>query len=314
MARVTVVGTGVIGLTTALELARAGHSVHCVGDQAVLETVSAVAGGLWFPYHVDPRDRVLDWGSVALARFDDLATDPASGVSIREGVMVERGGADRWWTQGFSTWREADAADLPHGAEHGVVATVPIVTMPVFLPWLLERCVGGGVAVSRGVVADLGEVDSDVVVVAGGLRSPELLGLDAAGSVTPSRGQVAMLANPGLERWFVDDGHPGGMVYVLPHRDWVICGGTDVEGTFDTVPDPAVHDGIVARAREAVPELEGAEVLGSRVGLRPVAPAVSLKASARGGRVVITNYGHGGAGVTLSWGCAAEVVRLVDAL
>ncbi|MEO5608920.1 MAG: FAD-dependent oxidoreductase [Ornithinibacter sp.] len=314
MARVTVVGAGVVGLTTALELAGAGHAVQCIGDQNVLETVSAVAGGLWFPYHVDPRDRVLAWGSVALARFHDLAAEPGAGVSIREGVMVERGGADRWWTQGFSTWREADAVDLPHGAERGVVATVPIVTMPVFLPWLREKCVAAGVGIGRGVVADLAEVDADVVVVAGGLRSPELLGLDAAGSVTPSRGQVALLANPGLERWFVDDGHPNGMVYVLPHRDWVVCGGTDVEGTFDTAPDPATHDGIIARAREAVPLLEGAEVLASRVGLRPVAAAVSLDASVRDGRVVITNYGHGGAGVTLSWGCAAEVVGLVGAL
>jgi D-amino-acid oxidase len=47
------------------------------------------------------------------------------------------------------------------------------------------------------------------------------------------------------------------------------------------------------------------------VGLRPVAPEVSLTASDIGGRVVVTNHGHGGAGVTLSWGCAQEVVRLV---
>ena len=52
-------------------------------------------------------------------------------------------------------------------------------------------------------------------------------------------------------------------------------------------------------------------MLGSRVGLRPVAAAVSLAASEVAGRRVVTNHGHGGAGVTLSWGCAAEVVRLV---
>lgn len=311
MARVTVVGTGVIGLTTALELARSGHSVDCIGDQATLETVSAVAGGLWFPYHVDPRERVLAWGRVALSRFTHLCHDPRAGVTIREGVMVERGAADRWWTQGFTTWREADAADLPAGAPHGVVAAVPIITMQVFLPWLLDQCAAAGVELSRGHVEGLGEIDADAVVVAGGLRSGELLDPDAA-SVSPSRGQVALLANPGLERWYVDDGHPGGMVYVLPHRDWVVCGGTDIEGTYDTVPDPETHEGIVARAREAVPELERAEVIGSRVGLRPIAAAVSLESSVRHGKVVITNYGHGGAGVTLSWGCAAEVVRLLD--
>ena len=37
----------------------------------------------------------------------------------------------------------------------------------------------------------------------------------------PSRGQVALLANPGLTRWLVDDDHPDGMVYALPHPGWV---------------------------------------------------------------------------------------------
>ena len=69
MARVTVVGGGVIGLTSALGLARAGHTVRCVRDEPVGDTTSAVAGGLWFPYHVEPRDRVLAWGRVALDRF-----------------------------------------------------------------------------------------------------------------------------------------------------------------------------------------------------------------------------------------------------
>ena len=38
-----------------------------------------------------------------------------------------------------------------------------------------------------------------------------------------------------------------------------------------------MHDAIVARVRAAVPELATAEVLGSRVGLRPVAPAVGWR-------------------------------------
>lgn len=312
MERVTVVGGGVVGLTTALVLADAGHAVTCVRDQPVGDTVSAVAGGLWFPYHVEPRDRVIGWGRVALERFRTLADEPGAGVAIREGVMVERGASDRWWTEGLTTWREATERDLPADAQSGIVARVPVVTMPVFLPWLEAACAAVGVQLEERRVTRLQEVPGDVVVVAAGLRSPGLLAVGEAGSVLPSRGQVALLSNPGIDRWYVDAGHAGGMVYVLPHPDWVVCGGTDLEGSFDTLPDRAVHDGIVARAREAVPELRGAEVIGSRVGLRPVAPAVSLNASARDGRVVITNYGHGGAGVTLSWGCAAEVAHLVE--
>ena len=308
MARVTVVGGGVIGLTSALELARAGHRVRCVRDQPVVDSTSAVAGGLWFPYHVQPRARVLGWGRVALERFTALARDPDAGVAVREGLLVERGVTDRWWTGAVPAWREARADELPAGASGGVVAAVPLVTMPVFLPWLETRCLEAGVELVEGLVQDLTEVPGDVVVVAAGLRSGALLD-DPSG--TPSRGQVALLANPGLTRWLVDDDHPDGMVYALPHPGWVVCGGTDVEGSWDTEPDPQVHEAILRRVREVVPELATAQVLGARVGLRPVAPEVRLAASEHDGRPVVTCYGHGGAGVTLSWGCAAEVVRLV---
>jgi D-amino-acid oxidase len=57
-----------------------------------------------------------------------------------------------------------------------------------------------------------------------------------------------------------------------------------------------------------VPELQDAPVLQHKVGLRPTRPTVRLE---RVGRVVHC-YGHGGAGVTLSWGCADEVVGLVE--
>ncbi|MBM6402012.1 FAD-dependent oxidoreductase [Phycicoccus sonneratiae] len=310
MARVTVVGGGVVGLTSALGLAEAGHDVRCVRDVPAAGTVSAVAGGLWFPYHVEPRDRVVAWGLVALERFTALADDPTAGVTLREGLLVERGGPDRWWTEGVRTWREATPDELPDGATSGVVARLPLVAMPVHLDWLEKRCVAAGVGLEVARVDDLDDLEDDVVVLAGGLRAPELLpGLH----VTASRGQVALLANPGIERWLVDDDFGGGLTYVLPHPGWVVCGGTDVPDASDE-PDPAVHAAIVQRCRAAVPALRDAEVLGSRVGLRPVAPAVDLRVHERHGRPVVTNVGHGGAGVTLSWGCAAEVVRLVDRL
>jgi D-amino-acid oxidase len=61
--------------------------------------------------------------------------------------------------------------------------------------------------------------------------------------------------------------------------------------------------------------LASAEILGHRVGVRPVRPSVrlELETSSTGIRY-LHNYGHGGAGVTLSWGCAVEVLRIVDYL
>lgn len=312
MAHVSVVGGGVVGLTAALRLARAGHHVRCVRDVPAARTVSALAGGLWFPYHVEPRTRVLGWGRTGLRELTTLATtDADAGVVLREGVLVERGPADRWWLEGLHGWRESAPAELPDGATGGVTVRLPVVTMPVHLRWLEGRCAAAGVSLAEASVTRLGSVPGDVVVLAAGLRSPVLL---PEVSVRPSRGQVALLSNPGVRRWLVDDAHPAGLTYVLPHPGWVVCGGTDDEGVTDDRPDPRVHDEIVERCREAVPSLRRAEVLGSRVGFRPVAPAVSLEVRRVEGRPVVTNLGHGGAGVTLAWGCADEVVGLVGGL
>ena len=58
-------------------------------------------------------------------------------------------------------------------------------------------------------------------------------------------------------------------------------------------------------------EIDAAEPV--RVGLRPYrSPGVRLEAEA--GTRIVHNYGHGGSGVTFSWGCAREVVEHVEAL
>jgi D-amino-acid oxidase len=59
--------------------------------------------------------------------------------------------------------------------------------------------------------------------------------------------------------------------------------------------------------------IENPNVLAERVGLRPFRKSgVRLeRAQLRDGRTVIHNYGHGGSGFTLSWGCAENVFRLV---
>ena len=66
-------------------------------------------------------------------------------------------------------------------------------------------------------------------------------------------------------------------------------------------------------AGEMEPRLKGVEVLSVRVGLRPLRPTVRLEREVLAdGSPVIHNYGHGGAGYTLSWGCAQDVLKLVE--
>ena len=65
------------------------------------------------------------------------------------------------------------------------------------------------------------------------------------------------------------------------------------------------------RCALVAPRLKGARILGHRGGLRPVRPLVRLETERIGESRVVHNYGHGGAGVTLSWGCAAEIREML---
>jgi D-amino-acid oxidase len=138
-------------------------------------------------------------------------------------------------------------------------------------------------------------------------------------AVRPVRGQVVLMSDPGLSQWCCDTESDDRLMYVLPRGRDVVVGGTVEDGEWDVTPDPAVSRRLVARARAAVPALVHAEVLGHRVGLRPARPTVRLETEHRPtdtdlGHTVVHCYGHGGSGLTLSWGCADDVVAAVGAL
>jgi D-amino-acid oxidase len=118
--------------------------------------------------------------------------------------------------------------------------------------------------------------------------------------------------NPGLESFLLDEGNPEGVTYIVPRTEDCVLGGTAEEGEWDTEPDPEIAAGILRRCVALESRLAEAAVLEHRVGLRPGRPEVRLERdNLSNGVPCIHNYGHGGSGVTLSWGCAEEVTELV---
>ena len=99
----------------------------------------------------------------------------------------------------------------------------------------------------------------------------------------------------------------------MPRSNDCVLGGTADEGDWNTEPNPETAEGILRRCTALEPRLAGAEILEHRVGLRPGRPEVRLESETLAdGTPCVHNYGHGGSGVTLSWGCAEEALELVE--
>jgi D-amino-acid oxidase len=126
--------------------------------------------------------------------------------------------------------------------------------------------------------------------------------------VRPVRGQLVVVENPGITTWLTSVDHSSAVsTYFFPQPGGLVLGGTAEEDAWSLTPDPAVAEEIVARCAALRPEIAGARVLAHRVGLRPAREAVRLERQPLpGGRVLVHNYGHGGAGVTVAWGCARQ--------
>ncbi|MEU1403115.1 FAD-dependent oxidoreductase [Streptomyces sp. NPDC005728] len=300
-----VVGSGIAGLTTAVMLAESGRRVRVWAREPAERTTSAVAGGLWWPYRIEPEPLVGAWALESLGVYEELACRPEeTGVRLVEGV--HRG--MRLDEQG--AW----AGRVPglRAVADGLAARLPLIDMPVHLAWLRERFAKAGGSVEVREVTELAAVPAGAVVNCTGLGARSLVPDPA---VRPVRGQLVVVENPGITTWFTSVGHgSASSTYFFPQPGGLLLGGTAEEDSWSPAPDPATAAAIVARCAAVRPEIAGARVLAHRVGLRPARDAVRLEREALpDGRVLVHNYGHGGAGITVAWGCAREAAGLAGA-
>jgi D-amino-acid oxidase len=311
-AEAVVVGCGVIGLTAAITLREAGFDVRIVAAELPPATTSSVAAAIWYPYKAYPEDRVLSWGRRAYGVFEELSDDPKSGVLMREGVEIYRQTApDPWWAEAVPRVRRCTEDELPPGYRDGHAFVAPIVEMPVYLSYLMDRFAAAGGTVQRRTLSSLDEVAGEVGVVVNcvGLGARELVGDP---SLQPIRGQVVRVSNPGLTRFTLDEDDPEDVTYIVPRSDDCILGGTADDDQWTLDPDPQTATGILDRCARLEPSLARADILEHKVGLRPGRPAIRLeREDGPTDTTIIHNYGHGGSGVTLSWGCAEEVLSLL---
>jgi D-amino-acid oxidase len=314
---VVVIGCGVSGLTSGLALLRAGFRVRIWARTLPPETTSNVAAAVWYPYKAYPAERVTAWGAHAYQVFMELADQPGTGV-IRSELLDLKGvpSPDPWWREAVSAFRRAAPEELPRGYQDGYVFAAPVIDTAVYLEYLMRAFQAEGGHIERHDVTQLADAFAvaPLVVNCAGLGARELVG---DGDLHPSRGQVIRIRHNGFSRVLLDEDGPNQVAYIVPRTHDIVLGGTDDEGNESTVVDPVVTQSILRRCARLDPRfasLRESDILNVVCGLRPVRSSVRLELERpMPERWLIHNYGHGGAGVTLSWGCAGEVVALAGA-
>jgi D-amino-acid oxidase len=306
---VLVVGAGVSGLTTAVRLAEDERRprVRVITESLPDRSTSAAAGAIWEPLYAN-HARVLEWSTRSYEVFKEMAAAGCPGVRLVDGVEASRTPmAVPSWAAALPGFRPAAEETLPAGFVCGWWYTAPIIDMPAYLRWLERRLEAAGGEVELRRVASLDEEceRAATVVNCSGTGATELV---PDPSVQPIRGQLVAVRNPGVRHFFAEHTDElDEMTYMLPQGNVLLLGGNADKGESDPSPDLDVARAIVARCARIEPAIATAPFLEHRVGIRPYRPEVRVEAEGR----IVHNYGHGGAGVSLSWGCADAVAALV---
>jgi D-amino-acid oxidase len=312
---VLIIGAGVSGLTAAVLLAEAGRRVRVIAGEPPSLTTSCTAGAIWGPY-LSTYDAATDeWSRRTRRTLEELHAEPSAGVYLVDGVEASRIPTEPpGWATEVDDFRRCTPQELPEGFASGWRYTVPVVDMPAYLGYLQKRLEDAGVLLESGWFSSLNEAAglAPIVINCAGLGARDLVPDE---EIVAVRGELVVVPNPGIEEFFAEhteDVHD--LTYVLPQGDHVVLGGSANEHRLDREPDPEIARGILERCTQVEPRLAGAEIIGHRVGLRPTRPRVRLEHEIIGGVHILHNYGHGGSGLSLSWGCAYEIAAMVAAI
>ncbi len=210
----------------------------------------------------------------------------------------------------------------------------PMIDTDTYLKWLLDRVREfEGEVIQHTLPAPLdehaasllSEYGADAIVNCTGFGSRELA---ADPAVYPLRGAIIRVRNDGSSTMpRIEQAHcvshdgissDPGFIFIVPRGpDKLVIGGfaePREESLAIGLSDYEPIQEMFRRCVDFLPVLKHAEIDAAeplRVGLRP-ARENGTRLEWDGSLPILHNYGHGGSGVTYSWGCAEEAVRMLE--
>ncbi len=325
---VCVVGAGIIGLSVAthlLEKYPEQLDVTVVADKFTPNTdASDKTGGLVIPpravFPCPDLATAERWFSGSLNRFEKLERELGMdevGIRRAQGYFFPDK-SDIWWAHLFSDFHrvEKDCWHFPQidTQENKVYSyTSYVVNGTVYLRWLLNRFsrVLGG-STRKHFVNSMSELANyDIVINCTGLGARELAN-DA--NVYPSKGHMLLVDAPWINQWIFNESIHSDSAYVFTRNDGIILGTTRENYKEDFEISAECKQKILNDCQTMVPSLKRANIRKCWTGVRPMRKGgvrLELDRSMGQSTTVIHCYGHGSIGVSLSWGSALDVGRIV---
>jgi D-amino-acid oxidase len=308
---IAIIGSGVIGLMTGIRLLENGFDVTIFSREHEPNMASLGASAFWAPFKAYPEDKILKWSVDTLAFYKQLhATSPESSVRPLDFVSYEIDTHIPLWTKVIKDYAVL-TSDLPSHCKIGYAATTLFVDTSIFIDYLrnwFTRLNGNFVIANFSKIADV-DPQFKTIINCSGVWSHQLVPDKES---FPIRGQYILTEKPeGIDKiTFImeDDNH---YTLIVPRTNDCYIGGTTQEHDWNANPDESTTNRILSCAKKTFPQLANVAVKKVGVGFRPGRHEVRIeKEKLNDGRTVIHNYGHGGSGYTIGWGCAADVVSL----
>jgi glycine/D-amino acid oxidase-like deaminating enzyme len=249
--QIAVLGAGVVGLTTARELALRGYKVRVYAKQAGIDTLSVLAGALFLPVGIEyehpdiGREQFLQILIKSKQSLDAL--DPTR-YGIESLPVFEPEYAhdpDFLFTNGtIAPPVQIDKLPLPGPPRSGRTFESMFIHTPRFLNALIDDLQSSGVAVQSHTMTSADDIESlseDTIINCMALGSRTIFN-DTA--MYPARGLLVHMKPQNLG-YIIHDGYK----YMFPREDALILGGCFDEHVWDDTPDQKIADEILSHHR-----------------------------------------------------------------